>query len=136
MGAVVDTRHKIVDAGAAAEAAREQRRRGGDVAAATGWFALLDAATVRELAAAKGGAALLFAVVVAEPETALDARARAEMVAAAGVVDYVVIAGSGMPAERLLASLEPRAVVRCEAAHQERMRRFIEHVHRRQTDGA
>jgi hypothetical protein len=130
----VDTRGKIVEPGAAAEAARERRRQGGEVAVATGWFALLDRATVRELASAKGGA-LLIAVVMTEPETALDARARAEMAAAVDVIDYVVIAGSGMPVERLLAVLEPHAVVRCEAAHRERMRRFIDHVHRRHEDG-
>jgi bifunctional ADP-heptose synthase (sugar kinase/adenylyltransferase) len=70
------------------------------------------------------------------PLAPLTPRARAEMAAALGVVDYVVIAGSGMPAGRLLAALEPHAVVRCEAAHEEHMRQFIHHVHRRQRNGS
>ena len=105
---------------------------------ATGYFGLLDAATAGELARMKAGhaRALLVAVLPCiAPKLALDARARAEMAAALGMVDYVIIAGDGMPVERLLAILEPHAVVRCEAAHQQRMRQFIDHVHQRHSNG-
>lgn len=133
----MDTRGKIRDLAAVEEAARAWRRAGGTVLVATGYFGLLDAATAGELARMKAcqGRALLVAALLESPKMALDARARAEMTAALGMVDYVVIAGDGMPVERLLATLQPHAVARYETAHQQRMRQFIDHVHQRHSNG-
>jgi bifunctional ADP-heptose synthase (sugar kinase/adenylyltransferase) len=133
----VDTRNKIVEAAEAAAAVRLWRQRGGRVLAATGYFDVLEAAHARELEDARRGAGecLLVALPVAPPDPVLGARGRAEMAAALAMVDYVVIAENGPALEALLAALEPDAIVRLEPADELRMRRLIEHVHRRHTIG-
>ena len=66
----------------------------------------------------------------------LSQRARAEMVAALRVVDYVVTAEDG-DVEKLVTGLRPVGFVRLEAAQARRYalwaRQLIEHVHRRQS---
>jgi glycerol-3-phosphate cytidylyltransferase-like family protein len=66
----------------------------------------------------------------------LSQRARAELVAALRVVDYVVTADDG-DVERLTESLKPAEVARLEAEHARRnalwARQLREHVHRCQT---
>jgi bifunctional ADP-heptose synthase (sugar kinase/adenylyltransferase) len=133
----VDTRNKIVDARAAAAAVRAWRERGGRVLAATGYFDVLEAAHARELAEAKraAGNCLLLALPTAAPEAVLGARGRAEMAAALAVVDYVVTTENGPALDALLAALEPDAIAQLETADELRMRRLIEHVHRRHTGG-
>jgi len=74
----------------------------------------------------------LLAVVLPLPGALLGARARAELVAALRMVDYVVSADDAAP-HALLATLEPAQLVRLEATHAERKRQLMEHVHRRQT---
>jgi bifunctional ADP-heptose synthase (sugar kinase/adenylyltransferase) len=71
-------------------------------------------------------------VVLPLPNSLLPQRARAELVAALRVVDYVVTADDAAP-DALLASLKPSHLVRLEAAHVVRKRQLMEHVHRRQT---
>jgi bifunctional ADP-heptose synthase (sugar kinase/adenylyltransferase) len=62
----------------------------------------------------------------------LPQRARAELVAALRMVDYVVTADDTAP-DAFLASLEPAQLVRLEAVHAVRKRQLMEHVQRRQT---
>jgi hypothetical protein len=58
--------------------------------------------------------------------------ARAELMAALRMVDYVVTADD-TAADALLASLEPAQLVRLEEVHAVRKRQLMEHVQRRQT---
>ena len=120
----MDTRDKILTAGAAP--------RGCTVV--TGTFDVMQAEDARELDEIRGanpGQPLL--VVIAQlPEGLLPQRARAELVAALRVVDYVVTADDTAP-DALLASLEPARLVRLEAVHADRKRQLMEHVARRKT---
>lgn len=131
----MDTRTKIVSSDEAAMAAAACRARGGKVLAATGYFDVLEAGHVRELCAARSaaGADLVIALPAHPPRPVLPLRARAEMAAALAVVDYVVVTENGPALEALLAALEPHTVVRLESADELRMRRLIDHVHRRHT---
>ena len=66
----------------------------------------------------------------------LPQRARAELVAALRMVDYVVTADDAAPGaatDALLASLEPVATRAPRRGHAARKRQLMEHVHRRQT---
>lgn len=131
----MDTRTKIVDASKASAAARERRARGGRVLAVTGYFDVLQAALVRDLAEARSAAgdSLVLAVLTPPPDPVLGSRARAELAAGLAVVDYVVTTENGPALEALMAAIEPDTVVRLETADELRMRRLIEHVHRRHT---
>jgi hypothetical protein len=116
----MDTRTKILTAEAAPRACT----------VVTGAFDLVFAEDARELAgirASHPGRPLLVVVLPLSGEL-LPRRARAELVAALRVVDYVVIAD-----DAALASLEPAHLVRLEAAQAIRQRQLMEHVHRRQT---
>ena len=120
----MDTRTKILPAEAAPHAST----------VVPGTFDVLLAGDARELAeirASRPGRPLL-AVVLPLPDALLPQRARAELVAALRMVDYVVTAPDGST-DALLASLEPAHLVRLEEAHSARKRQLIEHVHRRQT---
>jgi bifunctional ADP-heptose synthase (sugar kinase/adenylyltransferase) len=125
----VDTRDKIITAEAACEMAR-----GGEAILVTGYFDVLLAAHLGDLQRVREARpqGVLITAVAAPPEPVLDARARAEMVAALAVVDYVV-SWEGEPAESLLAAFSPDRIVRLEAVHQQRMGELIQHVHRRQS---
>ena len=74
----------------------------------------------------------LLVVVLPLPGELLPGRARAELVAALRMVDYVVIAPDAAT-DALLATLEPAQLVRLEGAQAVRKRQLMEHVHRRQT---
>jgi bifunctional ADP-heptose synthase (sugar kinase/adenylyltransferase) len=115
----MDTRSKIVNAAAAP--------RGCTVV--TGGFDVLLAADARELAEirARDAEKALVAVVLPVAGELLPEGARAQLVAAIRMVDYVVIAGETAP-DVLLAALEPARVVRLEAAQAERKRQLMEHV--------
>ena len=119
----MDTRNKILTLEAA------MQLQPGSFTLATGHFDALYAAHVRELESL--ARPLAVAVVPLEDELMPQA-ARAEMVAALRMVDYVLI-----PKERdldaLIECLAPRKLVRLEAIHTARVRRLIEHVHGRQT---
>jgi glycerol-3-phosphate cytidylyltransferase-like family protein len=121
----MDTRSKILTPEAAPRACT----------VVTGVFDLVLAADARELAEtrARHPERPLLVVVLPLPEALLPQRARAELVAALRMVDYVVIAPDDAAADALLASLKPSHLVRLEAAHAERKRQLMEHVHRRQT---
>jgi bifunctional ADP-heptose synthase (sugar kinase/adenylyltransferase) len=123
----MDTRNKILTLAEAASLP-------GPLAMVTGYFDVLRAAHVRALVAVRtsAGGAKILAVVLPAPDEILAQRARAELVAALRVIDYVVIADAA-EADRLADSLQPVEIVRLEAADARRAREFREHVHRRQT---
>jgi len=128
----VDTRNKIIAPEEACALARGPR----NAALATGYFDVLLAAHVRELDQVRhslpdAGAVLLVALRTPE-QPLLDVRARAEMVAALAMVDYVVSL-EDRQMESLLAAFPAERIVRLEAAHEQRMRELIQHVHRRQS---
>jgi glycerol-3-phosphate cytidylyltransferase-like family protein len=101
-----------------------------------GQFNVLRAAHLRELEAAHqvadGRRTKLLVVVLTTAEEYLPLEARAELVAALRMVDYVVTADRET-AERFAESLESYPVVRLEDADIRRARELQEHVQRRQT---
>jgi len=122
----MDTRSKILPLEQAAAAARGRT-------VVTGTFDVLLAGHARELARLRNHAALL-AIVAPSRDAVLPAHARAEMVAALGMVDYVVVAQpDGNTLEEWLAGLDCAAVVRLEGNHRRQFRQLEEHVRRRQT---
>ena len=119
----MDTRSKILTLAAALELRPP-------VAIATGYFDVLRVGDARELARVRHHPLLV--VVLPLGGEILSQRARAELVAALRVVDYVVTADDG-DVERLVTGLRPLEFVRLEAAEARRASELIEHVHRRQT---
>jgi hypothetical protein len=120
----MDTRSKILNADAVPRACT----------VVTGAFDVVLAQDARELAEIRADHPdrPLLLVVLQLPDPLLPQRARAELVAAFRVVDYVVTADDATP-DALLASLEPAQLVRLEESHAVRKRQLMEHVHRRQT---
>ena len=122
----MDTRSKILTL-------REAAALPGTILIVTGSFDILRTGHVRELSALRLHTpdAKLLAVVLPSPRAPLDQRARAEMVAALRMVDYVMAADHD-DVESLIRLLKPAEVVRLEAAHARLAAQLIEHVHRRQ----
>jgi bifunctional ADP-heptose synthase (sugar kinase/adenylyltransferase) len=127
----MDTRNKIVAPERALTLAQEARAKGALVKVVTGYFDVVFAEHVRRLHEIKDGAAILMVVVLDPPEPVLSGRARAELVAAFGVVDYVVPAAEAAALE-LLSHFYPGEIVREEPADLLRARRLSEHVQHRQ----
>ncbi len=124
----MDTRTKILTAQQAAAAAQRLREAGRKVWVVTGYFDPLLAAHARRLAAARSQADALMAVVCSPERPILPARARAELVAALAVVDYVVLAEPGLvEALRGLGAV----VERHEDLDEQTTRELIAHVQRR-----
>ena len=126
----MDTRTKIISVEAAAALAHAIP----PVVLVTGNFDVLLAAHVRELTgvrAADPHARLLVALTAPE-QPVLEPRARAEMVAALEMVDYVVSLDDRQTSS-LLAAFPAGRIVRLEAHHAQRRRELIQHVHRRQS---
>ena len=100
----------------------------------SGYFDVLRAEHVRELSEihSRSGAQTVVVAVVARAGALLPQRARAELVAALRVVDYVFIANPE-DLDGLNHSLQPAEWVRLEELDARRTRQLIEHVHRRQT---
>jgi glycerol-3-phosphate cytidylyltransferase-like family protein len=96
---------------------------------ATGYFDILRAAHIHELAEIRrrAGAASLLVVVLPRQHELLPQRARAELVAALRLVDYVLLA-SPQEVEGLRACLQPVALVRLEEAEAVRLRELIARV--------
>jgi bifunctional ADP-heptose synthase (sugar kinase/adenylyltransferase) len=120
----VDTRTKILDAEAAVAAADEARRAGKTVKLVAGTFDPLLAAHARRLREIAGEGSVLFAAVREPVRPLLAAQARAELVAALGVVDYVVLGE---------APLRPDEVYREESADARRRQDLIRNVQKRQS---
>jgi bifunctional ADP-heptose synthase (sugar kinase/adenylyltransferase) len=121
----MDTRRKILSVVAALELRPP-------VSLVTGYFDVLHAGDARELARVRHHPLLVVVLPVADE--ILPPRARAEMVAALRVVDYVVIANYG-GLDRLVDALKPVEYTRMEGEHALRRERWrqqlIEHVDRR-----
>lgn len=115
----MDTRAKIIPAELAPGAVRQCRAAGRTVTLVTGFFDPLLAAHAQRLEeiAPPGGA--LFVAVHDPPRPLLPARARAELVAALRVVDYVILGGT----------IAADASLQEEAADQRRTQELIQHVH-------
>jgi bifunctional ADP-heptose synthase (sugar kinase/adenylyltransferase) len=124
----VDTRNKILTPAAALEIARAMRANGTPVTVVTGSFDPLLAGHARRLAEIAGVGGLLIAVVTEPERPILTARARAELVAALAVVDYVVSAEDGA---ELLAQLPADRVFREEAADLRRTQELVARIHQR-----
>ena len=122
----MDTRNKILTP----EAARALPR---PLAVVTGYFDVLRAEHARELDAVRrrSGAQTLLALVLPFPGEVFDIHARARMVAALRVVDYVLVADE-MEADALLETLRPRAVIHLEADDARRNREIAERIRRQQ----
>jgi glycerol-3-phosphate cytidylyltransferase-like family protein len=123
----VDTRSKILTVG---EAVALMPAR--PLILVTGYFDLLRAEHVQELERVRGRSATVAAVVMPRTPEFLSQHARAELVAALRMIDYVFIANPE-DLEALSAALNPAEIVRLEEADLERARQLIEHVHHRQT---
>ena len=102
------------------------------LAIAAGTFDLLRAEHARELGEirARTTPARLLAVVLPSPIGVFALRARAEMVAALRVVDYVVTADA-QDLDRLSRAHPAAEVVRMDAGDTRRIRQLIEHARRR-----
>ncbi len=125
----MDTRRKILSPA-------EARALVGPLTVVTGYFDVLGPEDIRELqAAAASGAerSRLLAVVLPLRDAALSARARAELVAALRMVDYVVAAEEN-EVDPLMEALRPGSLVRLDAGQTLRKKQFIEYVKRRQND--
>jgi bifunctional ADP-heptose synthase (sugar kinase/adenylyltransferase) len=122
----VDTRSKILTLDAALQLPPP-------VTVVTGYFDVLRAEHVRDLQRARAVAPNrpLLAIVLPGPEPLLDQRARAELVAALRVVDYVVTADD-RDLDHIIAAFPPSQLVRLEAADEYRRRQLMEHVRSRQ----
>jgi hypothetical protein len=123
----VDTRSKILTA---ATLPPDLPR---PLVAVKGYFDVLRAAHAVELQEIRGrtGAASLLAVVMPRSQSLLPLAARAQLVAALRVIDYVLL-GDCEGLDRLLSSLRATEIVSLEDADARRARQLIEHVHRRQ----
>jgi glycerol-3-phosphate cytidylyltransferase-like family protein len=126
----VDTRTKIIDAESAAVLAQKLRAQGTSLKLITGHFDVLTAEHVRRLREIHNGTSTLFVMVVDPPAPVLAARARAELVAALAMVDYVVPA-AGQAVPELLAQFRVSEIVQEETADLLRARRLAEHVQSR-----
>ncbi len=124
----MDTRTKILSTQQAVATAQSLREAGRKVCVVTGYFDPLLAAHARRLAASRDHADALMAVVCSPDRPILAARARAELVAALAVVDYVVLAEDGL-VEALRGA--GAAVERHEDLDEQITRELIAHVQRR-----
>ena len=127
----MDTRQKILTPTQAVETVRRLRAEGRSVRFATGWFDPLLAAHALRLEQLRGGAARVMAIVTDPSVPILPSRARAELVAALSVVDFVVLSEEER-LEDLLARLEATEVLRGEAADEALTQQLIHHVQTRQ----
>jgi glycerol-3-phosphate cytidylyltransferase-like family protein len=99
-----------------------------------GYFDVLRAAHAAEMQKVRDrtGSRPLVVVVLPCRGELLSQKARAELVAAIRVVDYVLIADNE-ELHRLIERLNPAEVVRLEEADRRRTRRLIEHAQHEQT---
>ena len=111
----MDTRTKIVDAAQAACIVQ------GGATVVSGYFDPMVASHAERLAALKRSGEPLLVLIATPPEPILPARARAQLVAALSVVDYVCDAPGGLTPE-----------ISLDDEHAELLIQLIDHVHARQ----
>jgi hypothetical protein len=128
----MDTRAKILTLASAVETARRVKGEGRKVTAVTGYFDVVLAAQVRDLEIVRksAGSGCLMVILCPPAQSLLSERARAEIVAGLGMVDYVVIAGDE-DLEAFLRRLPADEVISRQAADEEQTRLLMEHVHGR-----
>jgi len=126
----MDTREKIVDCQRAVALVARLRGESAALKVVTGYFDVLVADHVRCLRQIAAGATKLFVIVLEPPTALLAPRARAEMVAALAMVDYVIQAGE-QAAEGLLRCFSADEIVREESADLLRAECLKQHVQRR-----
>jgi bifunctional ADP-heptose synthase (sugar kinase/adenylyltransferase) len=128
--AVMDTRTKIIEPERAGARLQELREQGRAVKVVTGYFDVLVAEHVARLREIDRTPGTLFVLVLDPPAPLLGARARAELVAALAMVDYVVPAAEQAAAE-LLSRCAASEILREESADLLRAERLSQHVQRR-----
>jgi bifunctional ADP-heptose synthase (sugar kinase/adenylyltransferase) len=121
----MDTRIKILSVTEACA-----RLAGKAVTIVSGYFDVMRAAHVRDMQEIH--AQTLLAVVRPHAGAILPAPARAELVAALRMVDYVVI-GDDRELDTLVFSIQPAQIVRLEDADLERAGQLKQHAQRRQS---
>jgi bifunctional ADP-heptose synthase (sugar kinase/adenylyltransferase) len=128
----MDTRDKIISGEAAVEVAYRLRREGRKLAVVTGCFDVLLAAHARDLENVRSRAesGVVMAVLLPIAGELLAQRARAELVAGLGMIDYVVTASEDS-VEDLLRRLPADLVVSRRWADEQQKRLLIEHVQSR-----
>jgi len=121
----MDTRSKILTADAA-------RALAGPLTVVTGYFDVLRAEHARELESIRhrSDARALLVLVLPNASEVFDIGARARMVAALRVVDYVVVADQP-DSGALLEALSPQTVIHLEADDARRNREIAERIQRR-----
>jgi bifunctional ADP-heptose synthase (sugar kinase/adenylyltransferase) len=124
---MMDTRNKIIPVDRAASIASQLRDRGAAIRVVTGYFDVLVPDHVRRLSEIADATGTLFALVLDPPQPLLSRRARAELVAALGVIDYVVPVEE-QAAKELLSHFHPGEIVREESADLLRASRLSLHV--------
>lgn len=127
----MDTRNKIIEPPRAEEIVRGRLSSGAPLKLTTGYFDPLTAAHARRLAEIAGEDKLV--VCITSPEDpVLEAKARAVLVAALEVAEYVTVCAPEQAA-RLLEITPAEAVTREESADAERTEKLIRHVQQRHT---
>jgi glycerol-3-phosphate cytidylyltransferase-like family protein len=114
----MDTRAKIVDASQISALLAQNSSNGRRLVVAHGWFDVLRVPHCRALMEAKAPGGELAVIVHADSDehpTVLNAASRAQLAAAIGVVDYVVIC-DGTQAGQLAASWNAAAIVEIDEA--------------------
>ena len=124
---VFDTRSKIIDLARAREIVRDNGSR---LTLVTGYFDVLLADHLSRLEDLASNGNQLMAVVFDPPEPLLSLRARAELIAALAMVDYVLPAGQNGAGE-LLSEFSADAIVREEDADLRRRQELTAHVRQR-----
>ena len=119
----MDTRNKIVEASVCRGSAR--------LAVVTGYFDPLLAWHARTLEPIRARAGALAVIVAPLPGELLSQAARATVVAALRMVDYVLIPENG-DVDRLIAELRPSEIVRLEDDDFRARIQLMEHVRSRQ----
>jgi bifunctional ADP-heptose synthase (sugar kinase/adenylyltransferase) len=124
----MDTRNKIVSGESALEIACRVKQQGKTLTVVTGYFDVLQAVHARALADVRKGTSdgVLMVVLLPRHESLLSPRARAELVAGLGMVDYVV--SEMEDSEAFLSRLPAGEVISRQAADEEQTRLLIEHV--------
>lgn len=111
--------------------ARQLRGAGVRLRLVTGYFDPVLAAHARRLAELAVPNTTLMALVNSAPDSLLEARSRAELLASLGVVDYVVLPTNSDIAA-IIEQIAPDAICREEEADRERTRQLATRIRERQ----
>ncbi len=128
----MDTRAKIVGAGAVSDLLVRNSSNGARWVVAQGWFDILRSFHCRFLAEAKQQGGRLVVIVHADSDahpTMLDQSSRAQLAAALAVVDYVVIC-DGTQAARLAEVWKPATILDIDEAFRNDLVREVVRRHR------